>query len=214
MGAGIPAQTVRFTTEPIDDTRRSTHTMSRRLSIIATVALIAVAAVACAKAPQEDVDAAKADMDKARQVQAETWAPNEFQAADQAMTAADAEIQDQNGKWMKNYDKATTAAAANKEQAKKDAEAAVAAADTALQTAEGNLKVAPVGKDSKADLALYKSDLETLKGTLDQARQAFSSEDYKKALESANSVKEKATSIADKLEEAKKKRSGVHPKKA
>ena len=57
--------------------------MSRRLSIIATIALIAVAAVACAKAPQEDVDAAKADMDKARQAQAETWAPNEFQAADE-----------------------------------------------------------------------------------------------------------------------------------
>jgi len=207
---------------------RSIHTMNRRLSIISVVALVAVAAVACGKVPQEDVDAAKADMDKARQVQAETWAPTEFQAADQAMTAADAEIQDQNGKWMKNFDKAkellakareeaakaATAAAANKEQAKKDAEASIAAADTALQTAEGNLKVAPVGKDSKADLALYKSDLETLRGTLEQAKQGFASEDYKKALESANSVKEKATSIADKLEEAKKKRSGVHPKKA
>ena len=77
--------------------------MNRRLSIISVVALVAVAAVACGKVPQEDVDAAKADMDKARQVQAETWAPTEFQAADQAMTAADAEIQDQNGKWMKNF---------------------------------------------------------------------------------------------------------------
>ena len=34
------------------------------------------------------------------------------------------------------------------------------------------------------------------------------SRDYKRALESASSVKDKATSIADKLEEAKKKRSG------
>ncbi len=38
--------------------------MSRRLNIIATVALVAVAAVACAKAPQEDVDAAKAEFTK------------------------------------------------------------------------------------------------------------------------------------------------------
>jgi len=167
-------------------------------------------------------------MDKARQAQAETWAPNDFQAADQAMTAAQAEIDAQNSKWMKNYDKAkellatakenagkaSTAAVANKQQAKTDAEAAIAAADTAVQTAEGNLKVAPVTKDSRADLALFKSDLESLKGTLDQARQAFSSEDYKKALESANSAKEKATSIADQLEAAKKKRSGAGAKKA
>jgi hypothetical protein len=197
--------------------------MNRRLHIIATVALVVLAAVACAKAPQEDIDAAKAELDKARQAQADTWAPNDFQAANEAWSAADAEIQAQNQKFMKNYDKAkellatakedaakaTTAAAANKEQAKKDAEASIAAADTALQTAEGNLKVAPVTKDSKADLALFKSDLETLKGTLEQAKQSMSSEDYKKALESANSVKDKATSIADQLEEAKKKRSAA-----
>ncbi|HYS78359.1 MAG TPA: hypothetical protein VEO94_05940 [Candidatus Dormibacteraeota bacterium] len=196
--------------------------MNRRVNIIAAVALGFVAAVACAQAPQEDVSAAQAELDKAKQAQADTWAPNEFQAADQAMKAAQDEIQAQNAKWMKNYDKAkellakakeeaskaSQAAVANKEQAKKDAEAAIAAADTAIQTAGASLKVAPVTKDSKADLALYKSDIDTLKGTLDQARQAFTSEDYKKALESASSVKDRATSIADKLEEAKKKRSG------
>src|SRR3989442_15007018 len=122
------------TTKTTRDTRRHIHTMNRRWSIVATVALVIVAAVACAKAPQEDVDGAKAEMDKARQAQAETWAPNEYQAADQAMSAADAEIQAQNAKWIKNYDKAkelltkareeaakaSTAAVANKEQAKKD----------------------------------------------------------------------------------------------
>jgi len=196
--------------------------MNRRFNIIAAVTLVFVAAVACAQAPQEDISAAQAEVDKAKQAQAETWAPNEYQAADQAMKAANDEIQAQSAKWVKNYDKAkellakakeeaskaSQAAAANKEQAKKDAEAAIAAADTAIQTAEASLKVAPVTKDSKADLALYKSDIATLRGTLDQARQAFTSEDYKRALESASSVKERATSIADKLEEAKKKRGG------
>src|SRR5262245_36392707 len=200
--------------------------MNKSRNLIAVVALVMLAAVACAKAPQEDIDAAKAELDKARQAQADTWAPNDFQAANEAWSAADQEIQAQNSKFMKNYDKAkellatakedaakaTTAAAANKEQAKKDAESAITAADTALQTAEGNLKVAPMTKDSKADLALFKSDLETYKGTLEQARQAFTSEDYKKALEGANTVKEKATTIADQLEEARKKRSGARPK--
>jgi hypothetical protein len=96
---------------------------------------------------------------------------------------------------------------ANKEQAKKDADAAISAADTALKTAEAALKVAPQTKDSKADLKLFKDDLAALGTTLDGARQAFGSEDYKKALDSAKTVSDKATSIADQLEEAKKKRS-------
>ncbi len=196
--------------------------MSRRNSIVATVALVFVAAVACAKAPQEDISAAQADLDKAREAQAETWAPNEYQAADSAWKAANDEIQAQNAKWVKSYDKAkelltktkeeaskaAQAAAANKEQARTDSEAAIAAADTALSAAEAGLKVAPVTKDSRADLALFKSDVENLRGTLEQARQAFGSGDYKKALESANSVKDKATSIADQLEQAKQKRAG------
>jgi len=201
--------------------------MSRWNSIVATAALVFVAAVACAKAPQEDISAAQADLDKAREAQAETWAPNEYQAADSTWKAANDEIQAQNAKWIKNYDKAkelltkakeeaskaAQAAAANKEQARTDSEAAIAAADTALAAAEAGLKVAPVTKDSRADLALFKSDIENLRGTLEQARQAFSSEDFKKALESANSVKDKATSIADQLEQAKQKRAGQARKK-
>ena len=198
--------------------------MNRNRNLIILAAGFAVAALtACAKAPQEDINAAQAEIDRAKQAQAEVWAPNEFQGADQAMTAANAEIAAQDQKWMKNYDKAkellaqakdqatqaATAAAANKEQARRDAETALTDADTALQAAEAALKVAPVTKDSKADLELYKSDLATLRTTLDGARAAFASEDYKKALESTASVKDKAGTIAQQLEEAKKKRTAA-----
>src|SRR2546427_12854472 len=95
-----------FTTKPTRAKRRNTHTMNRRWNIVAAVALGIVAAVACAKAPQEDVDGAKAEMDKARQDQAETWAPNEYPGGDQAMDGADAEIQGRNAKGIKKLDKA------------------------------------------------------------------------------------------------------------
>src|SRR5262245_13348088 len=111
-------------TGPIPFTRRNIQIMKRRLSIIATVALAVVAAVACANAPQEDIDAAKAGLDQARQAQADTWAPNEFQGADQAMSAADAEIQAQNAKWIKNYDKAKELLNTAKEEAAKATTAA------------------------------------------------------------------------------------------
>jgi len=196
--------------------------MKRMLSVIGVMVLVTLSAAGCAKAPQDEVGAAQADMDTARQAQAEIWAPTEYKAADEALTAANAEIATQGSKWFKNYDKAkellaqareeagkaSQAAAANKEQAKKDAEAALQTADSAIQAAEAAWKVAPRTKDSKADLELYKGDLETLKGTLETARQAFGSEDYKKALESAAAVNDQATSIATKLEEAKQKVAG------
>jgi hypothetical protein len=197
--------------------------MKRTALLLTLAASVMFVAVGCAKPPQDDIAAAQAEMDKARQAQAETWAPNEVRAADEAMNAAQTEITAQNEKWFKNYDKAkellakakedaakaSEAAVANKEQAKKDAEAAMAAADTAVQTAEAALKVAPVTKDSKADLELFKNDLATLRSTLDAAKASFGSEDYKKALESANSVKDQATNIATQLEEAKAKRAGA-----
>jgi len=199
------------------------NTMRNRNIVVLAAALALAGVVACAKAPQEDITAVQAEIDNAKAAQADVWAPNEFQAADQAMSAANAEVATQDQKWFKNYDKAkellarakeeaakaTAAAAANKEQARKDAETSLTDADTALQAAEAALKVAPVTKDSKADLELYKSDLAALRGTLDGARASFAAEDYKKALESTASVKDKATTIATQLEEARKKRAAV-----
>ena len=195
----------------------------KRFTVPTLAAVVMILAVGCAKPPQEDISAAQAEMDKARQAQAETWAANEYRGANEAMNAAQAEINAQNEKWFKNYDKAkellatakadaakaSEAAVANKAQAKSDAEAAMTAADTAISTAEAALKVAPVTKDSKADLELFKNDLATLRSTLDAAKASFASEDYKKALESANSVKDQATSIATQLEAAKAKRAGA-----
>lgn len=181
-------------------------------------ALTLFLAVGCAQAPQDLITTTQAELDKA-ETQAPTWAPTELNAAREAMTAAQAEIKTQNEKWIKNYDKATEllnaakesatkaaeAAVADKAQARKDAEAAIAEADAAVQGTAITLKAAPVTKDSKADLNLFKTDLATLGTTLEGARQSFGSEDYKKALESAGSVKNQASSIAAQLEAAKHK---------
>lgn len=200
--------------------------MTTRLKLIPFVAaLVLLVIVGCAKAPQEAVDATKAELDKAAEAQADMWASSEYQAAKQAMDAAQAEIDAQNQKWLKNYDKATEllntakteatkageAAVANKEQTRKDAEAAIADADAALQTAGASLKAAPRTKDSKADLQLFEDDLKGLTTTLEEAKSAQGAGDYKKALEQATSVKDKASSINQQLEEAKAKRAGARP---
>ena len=185
------------------------------------VLALALAAVACAKPPQADIDAAKAAMDDA-QPSAEKWATPEWQAAQSSMSAAQAEIDAQNQKWIKNYDKAKellaqakadaekakTAAATNMETAKNEANTAVADATTALEAAKTAVAGAPKGKDTKADLALFQQDLDGLATTLSEAQTALQSEDYMTARDKANSVKEKATSISDQIAQASAKKAG------
>src|SRR5262249_41228543 len=104
--------------------------MKRSWLGLAVLALI-LATLACGKAPQAEKDSAKAAMDDA-EASAEKWASSEWQAAQSSMSQAQAEIEAQNQKWFKNYDKAKELLA----QAKADAEKAKAAAVTNKETAK------------------------------------------------------------------------------
>src|SRR5262245_725537 len=157
---------------PEDHKRTGGETMKRSWLGFAVLAL-ALAAMACAKPPQADIDAAKAAMDDA-QPMAEKWASPEWQAAQSSMSAAQAEIDAQNQKWIKNYDKAKellsqakadaekakATAATNMETVKNEANTAVADAGAALEAAKTAVAGAPKGKDTKADLALFQQDLD------------------------------------------------------
>jgi hypothetical protein len=87
-------------------------------------------------------------------------------------------------------------------QARKDAEAAIAAAESALRVAENQLRLAPVTRSSRADLEIFEADLTTLQPSLDAARQSFDGGDFEKSLEEATSVQERAAAIALQVEEA------------
>jgi hypothetical protein len=196
--------------------------MKRSWFGLAVLVMALVTVVACGKPPQEDMDAAKAAMDDAKSAQADKWASTEFQAAESSMNAAQAEVDAQSQKWFKNYDKAKemmntaksdaekakAAGIANKEAAKNAAGTAIADATTALEAAKTALAGAPKGKDTKADLELFKQDLEGLAATLTEAQTAVGSEDYNTAKDKADSVKEKATSISDQIAQAAAKRAG------
>jgi hypothetical protein len=195
--------------------------MKRSWLGLAVLAMV-LATVACAKPPQGDIDAAKAAMDDA-QPMAEKWAPTEWQAAQSSMSSAQAEIDAQNQKWFKNYDKAKeslaqakadaekakAAAATNKETAKNEATTAIADATTAIEAAKTALAGAPKGKDTKADLALFQQDLDGLATTLTEAQTAMQAEDFNTAKDKANSIKEKASSISDQIAQAAAKKAGV-----
>ncbi len=189
---------------------------------MAVLVMALVMVVACGKPPQAEIDAAKAALEAAKAAEAEKWAEAEYQAAENSLSAAEAVVDAQAQKWFKSYDKAKELMAAaeadarkaaddavtNKETAMNEATAAIADATTALDEAKTALAGAPKGKDTKADLELFKQDLEGLAATLTEAQTAMDSEDYYVAKDKASSVKEKATSISDQIAEAAAKRAG------
>lgn len=197
----------------------------KHLRIVGVVLLVMFVVMACAKAPQQAIDAAKAALDEAKQVEADRYAADQFNAAKDSLDAALAEVEKQNAKfaWFRSYGKAekllasvTTlaqaakeAAVANKEKMKVEAEGLLQQADTAIKETEKLLKKAPTGKEGKAALESIKSDLETVKATLTAANDAMSKGDYLTARDKAQSCIQKANDLSNELNEAIQKKAAL-----
>jgi hypothetical protein len=201
---------------------------TQRFVTVGAILALALLVVGCAKPPVEEQNAAKQALDNARTI-AEKWAPNEWRSAQQAFDDANKEIETQNNRFalMRNYDKAKQmladaktaadrakqAGTDNKEAAKKEAEAKLADADAAITAARTALDAAPKTKDTKADLELFKSDLDGLGTSLGDAKNMMAQEAYKEVSAKADTVKNQATDIKTKLEEAAAKaaaKKGAH----
>ena len=105
-----------------------------RLSVIL---LVLAFAAACGTRPTAEIDAAKAALDSASATAAQ-YAPESLKAAQDTNAALDAELADQDAKWIKSYDRARELAASARlasEKAIADATAGKARADAALAAA-------------------------------------------------------------------------------
>jgi TonB family protein len=130
------------------------ETMAVIVRFRALVLGLAIIVTGCSAPPNADVDAAKTAVDKAATEGADRYAPESLKSAQAARAALDAELNAQQGKWVKSYDKAKELAVAAKAagdkaaadtvaaKAKADAVAAKARADAAA--ARARAKVAPV----------------------------------------------------------------------
>ena len=127
------------------------------------LAITAMTVVGCAKPPTEDVDSAKAAVDKAATTDhADQYAADSLRAAQEARVALDDELKVQEGKWVKSYDrtrelavvakaageKAAADAAVGKEKA--DADAAKAKAVAAARAKARLIPPRRVGGQIKA----------------------------------------------------------------
>jgi len=191
-----------------------------KLSSYSLMVALVLGFVACAQAPDQDVTSAKAALEEARSI--EKYAPESFKQAQDALNAALAELETQNGKFalFRSYDQtkdllgkardaamaAKTAGEAQREEVKRSAEALMTEAQAAIETATKAIATAPRGKGTEADIAAMRTDVETLGTTLAEAQSAFASGDYLTAQSRADSVKNQASSISADIEQAKAKK--------
>ncbi|MGC8722982.1 MAG: hypothetical protein ACP5VF_03820 [Acidobacteriota bacterium] len=198
--------------------------------LTASLLVLALAAlVACAKPPQQQIDAAKAALQAAKAAQADVYAPDALKAAEDKAAALDTELAAQQSKFFKSYkvatqlttelqqlaDTAKQDAIAGKAKAKADAEASITAADASVTAAREALKTAPKGKGSKADLEAMTKDVDDAAAAIETAKSDATAEKYMEAKTTADSAKAKADNVVQQVEQAKAlKKSSIPAHKA
>ena len=156
----------------------------KKRSIILIILAAALVLAGCGKPPKAEIDAAKAAFEAAVAAQAEVFAPEAFARAKTSMAELDAEVAAQGRKVLKGYDKVKSLAAA----ARKNADDARAAAETrktelknelprtiaslldGVRTAEGKLAAALAIRGVSLDAAGLRTDIESARRVLTQAR--------------------------------------------
>jgi len=175
--------------------------------------LILILGTTACSPPEEELTSARASLEEAREAGAETYAPQAWQQAQEALQAAEAEIEAQAEKSFasRRYQQsrellqgaeevagqAVLAAEQGLEQARREAEQALEAARSALESARSRL----------ADLAACESkpkgfdqDLELLGGTLDGVETELAEVDSRLAAEEWAEARTRARAIQEELD--------------
>jgi hypothetical protein len=185
----------------------------------AALVLFVLALAACAKAPQEDIDAAKAAIDAVVAEGAEKYAAEDLKLLNDALAGAMDEVKAQDAKFFKSYSQAKGMLAkvkadaealkaelpAKKEAAKAAALEAQTAAQTAVDEAVAMMKKAPKGKGTKADIEALKADLKGLEEALAEVQGLIDTEEYVAASDKARAIRDKAAEVSNAVTAAMEK---------
>ncbi len=199
------------------------------LSLIAAIAVLAFVA-GCAKAPDPArIDAVKAAVQAAKAAEADRYVPAMYNAANDSLNAALAEIEKQNAKFalFRKYGVATHLLQVAEEKAKEAAQAAEVKKEEVKNEATGLIQQgtdavaqvkklfakAPRGKEGRQALELIKGDITTVENTLAEATAAMDKGDYLTARDKAKAALDKANSLTSELQEVISKKAALTKKK-
>lgn len=192
--------------------------MKLKQAVVTASAGLLIVLAGCQSAPQAVIDAAKAAVKTAESAEASRYAAAQFNAMQDSLDAAMAEIDVQNGKFalIRNYgraqqllhsvismaDSTEQAALANKDAVHLEAEQLISQMQTQVVEARKLATKAPTGKEGRAALKMIESEIGTIEVTLAEASTAFNAGDYLNARDKAKAGMEKLQSITKELQTA------------
>lgn len=196
----------------------------KNLTLTLFVVLALVMVIGCAKAPQQEVDAAKAALDAAKAAEADRYLPAEFNAVQDSLNAALAEIEKQNSKFAltRNYNRAKALlasvvtlanqakdqVAAKKEEVQAQATQLTTDLQAALDEAKKLLKRAPRGKEGREVLEAMTNELTAVENSMADVTTLMNNGDFLSAKDKLAAGLEKVKSIIEELKAAIEKRYG------
>lgn len=190
-------------------------------ALLVVVPLLAVLMAGCSKAPVVEENNATQAVSAADQAQAAKYAQADWQMAKDTLEAAKAEKLNQDGKFslFRSYgkskgmfDRAAVLAAKAESTAKvemqrmrDEADAVLTQVQTDLDSLASMMLTLPVGKDTKAEIAMMKQDVAALQQSLAAARDDFNRQSYDTAKTKAMAVADKVLAMRTSLEAVKAK---------
>ncbi|GAB1454389.1 hypothetical protein MASR2M47_44450 [Draconibacterium sp.] len=185
----------------------------KRIFYVLSIAVAALMFTSCAKAPQAEIDAAKAALEQAKSAQADLYVEGDFLAVQDSLNAVMVEIEAQSSKLFKSYGSskeklATIATQATELVAKTDVrkeeiktEVATAEAATQALIEENNalLAKAPKGKEGKEAIEAIKLDLAGISASVGEVSGLMANGDLLGAQTKVNAAQQKATEINTEL---------------
>lgn len=172
----------------------------------------------CASEPKSEIDAANSALEAARQAEAEDYAPEAMQIAEDAHAEMETELARQKEQFAlgRSYDKArelatetqkasveaADAARESKLQAGQDATTLLAQLRASLGETRAMLDNAPQGKGSAADLAALRGDLGAVDVAVTDIEQAISAERFLDALRKGEAALENTNQTRAEIERA------------
>lgn len=182
---------------------------------VLTAISVAVLFSSCGKVPQVEIDGANAAIEAAKSVGADVYVAEDFAALQDSMRSVNENVEVQNAKFFKNFDKVKeqlvvvnamaietkTKAEARKEEVKQEIES--------LQTEVGAILVqnnelaaqAPKGKEGAAALEAIKGDISLIETSLTEVAGLVAQDKLIAALDKVKAAKEKALAINTELNE-------------
>lgn len=190
--------------------------MKSSLLRVFALAVLVVAATACSKLPQAEIDAANVAVENAKAVEADVYVPEQFAALQDSVNGSLEMVEVQKSKFFKNYKAVTAklvrdaelasqvkdAAVAKKEEVKVQVAQLVSEIDTLMEANKALLAKAPKGKEGKAALEAISNDLQSIEATRSEIDAIVASDKLMDAFNKATAAKEKATAINTELTEA------------